>query len=181
MKSHCIFYVLIAFCWNSVYSQSKTEYFKEVYSSLDTACYRIKIQEDINKFDQWLKDSLSVYNSIGMKPLHRPSGIDLQRENKIYALAVTLTNTANYSFEDDIYDYLIIDSSRVLVSICVDDKMNVTGITDTEFPGSFIDLKDDFYFFSKKERKQIKEMIHNIDKDEPELILFCSEWHSSFW
>lgn len=168
--------------WSSVYSQSKTESFIEAYNKADKACYQKKIQQDITKFDQWLVDSLPIYNSVGMMPLYMPSGIDLQKEKIIYALAVTFTNTENYSFEDNIYDYLIIDSLRTLVAICIDDKLNIKGITDRGEPGSFLDIrKDNTSFFSKQSRKQYKELIHNINKDKPELMLFCNEWHSSLW
>lgn len=169
-------------CLNSAYSQSKTEYFKEVYNKADKACYLEKIQLDINKFDQWLVDSLPVYNSVEMMPLYQPSGIDLQNEKIIYALAVTLTNTENYKYEDDIYDYLIIDSLRTLIAICIDDKMTVIGITDKGEPGSFFNIMKDLSTFSpKKSKRQYKELIRNIKKEEPELILFCNEWYGSFW
>ncbi len=90
-----------------------------------------------------------------------------------------LANTEKYNFEDNIYNYLIIDSLRTFIIVCVDEKMNVTGITDVGEPGTYVNFKDDFYY-SKKQRKQMRDIIRNINKEKPDLLLFCKNWWGSF-
>lgn len=178
MKYYYLFLLFVFYC-NSIYAQNVLETFKEFYRQADYVCYEQKIQHSLHKFDKWLIDSLPLL-SPGFDISLRPGNIDLQKKNKVFVLAVTLANTENYNFEDNIYDYLIIDSLRSFIIVCIDDKMNVTGITDTEEPGSYIDLKDDFYFPSKKKRNQIKKMIRNINKEKPDILLFCERWYTAF-
>lgn len=112
--------------------------------------------------------------------LYRPGNVNLSKENKIFVLAVTLSNTEAYTFEDDIYDYIILDSLRTFIIVCVDDKSNVIGYTDTEEPGYYVDIKDDFYSHDRSRRRQIRKGIKNIKKENPEIILFCYAFWSSF-
>ena len=150
---------------------------KDFSANSNLVWYEQKIQQDLNKYDEWLKNSYKNLTS----HTYKPADIDLQKENKIFALAVALANTENYDFKDDIYDYLIIDSLRTFIIVCVDDKMNVTGITDLEEPGGFHRLDDLFFCSRTKERRnRIRKIIKNINKEKPDLILYCENWLGAF-
>jgi hypothetical protein len=161
---------------NGLYSQNIVRQLKEFYANADLACYEQKIQEDLIKFDSFLVNTVLPRTEILPYCPYRPANIDLSKESKIFVLAVSLANTEQYNYEDNIYDYLIIDSLRTFIIVCVDDKMNVKGFTDTEERGTFIDIKDDFYFPSKKHRRQIRKIIKNINTENPDLILYCENW-----
>jgi hypothetical protein len=168
------------FLVNGLYSQDIVRQLKEFYANADLACYEQKIQEDLIKFDSFLVNKVLPRTEKLPYCPYRPANIDLSKENKIFVLAVSLANTEQYNFDDNIYDYLIIDSLRAFIIVCVDDKVNVKGFTDTEERGTFIDIKDDFYFPEKKQRRQIRKMIKNINKENPDLILYCANWNGAF-
>ncbi|MDP4291182.1 MAG: hypothetical protein Q8908_08885 [Bacteroidota bacterium] len=175
---YLIIILLLCFC-NSTFSQNVVEKLKTFYENSDFECYEKKIQKDLQKYDSIIVKLLPE-QPLGPHYNVRPANIDLSKENKIFVLAITLANTEKYNFEDNIYDYIIIDSLRTFIIICVDKKMNVTGFTDTAEPGSFIDIKDDFYFPKRIRRKQIRNSIKNINKEKPEIILYCAEFMDSF-
>lgn len=180
MRTKYLIFIVLFFC-ECVCAQHKIiNQFKDFVAKADMVCYEQKIQKDLNKFDEWLIDSLPKLNKFGRVAVYRPENVDLQKENKIFALAVSLANTENYNFEDDIYDYLVIDSLRTFIIVCVDKKMNVIGITDVDEPGTFNNLKDDFYYYPKKRRNEIRAIIKNINKENPDLIMYCDNWWSSF-
>lgn len=180
MKTKYLTFIVI-FIGESIFAQDKIiNQFKEFVANADMTCYEQKIQQDLYNLDKWLIDSFPILNKYGRVTPYKPGNVDLQKERKIFVLAVSLYNTENYNFDDNIYDYLIIDSLRTFIAICVDEKMNVTGITDVDEPGTFYDLKDNFYYWSKKRRNQIRTMIKNINKENPDLLLFCESWDGSF-
>lgn len=170
--------LLLCFC-NSLFSQNIVEKLKDFYANADLECYEKKIQKDLQKYDSMIVKFLPIMGSMPHAPV-RPGNVNLSKENKIFVLAVTLSNTEAYTFEDDIYDYIILDSLRTFIIVCVDDKSNVIGYTDTEEPGSYVDIKDDFYFHDRSRRRQIRNGIKNIKKENPEIILFCHAFWSSF-
>ncbi|MDR0604704.1 MAG: hypothetical protein LBG80_10415 [Bacteroidales bacterium] len=179
MKTRCLILMGLFFV-NGLYSQNIIKQLKEFYANADFAWYEQKIQEDLMKFDSFLiNNMLRIIDSLPYCP-YRPANIDLSKENKVFVLSIALANTEQYSFEDNIYDYLIIDSLRTFVIVCVDDKMNVKGFTDTEERGTYIDIKDDFFYPEKKQRRQIRKIIKNITKENPDLILFCDSWDGTF-
>lgn len=181
MKTHYLIIILFLLCCQNGFSQNDViSRFKEFYAKSDLDCYEQKIQQDLNKFDRWLVDTLPSLNTLPQQVEYRPANIDLRKERKFFILAVTLANTDNYRFEDNIYDYLIIDSLRTFIAACVDEKMNIKGLTDIDELGSFFDLKDNFYYYKRKQRKQLSQVIKNINKENPDLILFCNAFYGSF-
>ena len=169
---------LLCFC-NSLFSQSIVERLKDFYNNSDFECYEEKIQKDLQKFDSMIINFSPNIGTIPHAPV-RPANIDLSKENKIFVLAITLSNTETYNFDDNIYDYIIIDSLRTFIIVCVDDKSNVIGYTDTEEPGSYVDIKDDFYYPNMARRRQIRNSIKKIKKEEPDVILYCDAFRKSF-
>ncbi|WP_321436736.1 hypothetical protein [uncultured Bacteroides sp.] len=180
MRIRYLIIVLFIFCCQNGFSQHEIiTKLKDFYAKSDLNCYEQKIQQDLIKFDRWLVDTLPSLNTLPLQVEYRPANIDLQKEKKVFMLAVTLANTEKYRFEDNIYDYLIIDSLRTFIVACVDEKMNVKGITDISEVGAYIDLKDNFYIPKRKRRKQLCLLIKEISKENPDLILFCDAFYSS--
>lgn len=181
MKTRNLIIVLFMFCCQNGFSQHEIiTKLEDFYAKSDLNCYEQKIQQDLNKFDCWLTDTLPLLKNDFFQVPYRPSNIDLRKEKKVFVLAVTLANTENYCFEDNIYDYLIIDSLRTFIVVCVDEKMNIKGYTDTSEPGTYVDLKDDFYYYKNKQRKRLRQIIRNINKENPDLILYCHDYFGTF-
>jgi len=181
LKTRNLIIVLFIFCCQNGFSQHEIiTKLKDFYAKSDLNCYEHKIQQDLNKFDCWLTDTLPLLKNDFFQVPYRPSNIDLRKEKKVFILAVTLANTQNYCFEDNIYDYLIIDSLRTFIVACVDEKMNVKGFTDVDEIGSYGDLKDDFYYYKNKQRKHLRQVIRNINKENPDLILYCHNFFGFF-
>ena len=181
MKTRNLIIVLFIFCCQNGFSQHEIiTKLKDFYAKSDLNCYEQKIQQDLNKFDCWLTDTLPLLKNDFFQVPYRPSNIDLRKEKKVFVLAVALANTENYRFDDNIYDYLIIDSLRTFIVVCVDEKMNVKGYTDTSESGTYVDLKDDFYYYKNKQRKRLRQIIRNINKENPDLILYCHDYFGTF-
>jgi hypothetical protein len=175
MQLKYLILIELLFCGNLCAQHKVISQFEEFAANADMDCYERKIQQDLDKFDKWLIDSLPVLRTF--EPWYVPGNVNLQKENKVFALAVSLANTENYRFKDNIYDYLIIDSLRTFIAVCIDEKMNVTGITDMDEPGTFYNLKNKFYDYCSKKWKNV---IKNINKENPDLILYCEGWWLDF-
>lgn len=169
------------FCYNTAVCQSTISNLKEFYEQADLLCYEKLIQQDMEKYDKWFMDSLPIIDTFLMSrsKFIRPGKINLKEENKVFILAISLANTENYKFDDNIYDYIIIDSLRSFIIACVDENYILKGYTDYEEPGMYLSLTDNFYY-KKKIRNKINKTIQNIKKVNPEIIMYCSNWWGTF-
>ena len=179
MKTFYCTTILLFFFQYYSYSQTNIEQIKEFYKNADFACYEKKIQQDIDAMDRWLTDSFHIINPTFISPMYKVANIDLKKEKKVFVLAVAFANTENYNYENNISDYLIIDSLRSFIAVCVDDKMNVKAITDIAEPGAYV-TPTEYYYFDKNKRNKIKKIIKNINKEKPEIIMYCDNFKSSF-
>ena len=74
----------------------------------------------------------------------------------------------------------ISDTSQYPVYSSESSNSGVIGYTDTEEPGSYVDIKDDFYYPNMARRRQIRNSIKKIKKEEPDVILYCDAFRKSF-
>ena len=98
------------------------------YKNVDVECYKEKINRGMKDFDKWLTDTFPQLTILHSP--YSPSDIDLREHNAIPIVALKYYNMKNISENEDIYDHLIIDSSRCVILIPLDEKNNPLGITD---------------------------------------------------
>ena len=90
---------------------------------------------------------------------------DLQTEKKAFILNVQFSETESYKSEDNICDYMVIDSSNVFSLACINAKQNISYFIGLDGINSFLDLSN--------RDKKLKKVVKNINKERPELMLFC--------
>jgi hypothetical protein len=155
----------IFFCGNS-YSQDIISHLKKFYEEADLDCYKNEAQNNI-KVEY---DSLYQWWNITDKTMLPVPKIDLHKERIIPMLTIQFINTEKFDYSDNIYNYITIDSIIVFTFACTDKKMNVF---------AFINFFDGKHAYCKvgnrtKIDRRLKMIIKNINKQQPELILFCS-------
>ncbi len=82
MKRCYLLYVLLFFYCDLACSQDVIKQFKDFVAHADTVCYEQKIQEDLNKFDKWLIDSLPLLKKKNFADQYRPGNVDLSKKTK---------------------------------------------------------------------------------------------------
>ena len=98
------------------------------YKNVDIECYKDIINKGMKDFDKWLTDTFPKTTTI--KSPYSPSDIDLREHNAIPVVALKFYNMENINENEDIYDHLIIDSTRCVILIPLDEKNKPLGITD---------------------------------------------------
>ncbi len=155
------------FLCNSVYSQNIVDELIQFNKNVDLDCFLINAQENINDYfilenENWGND---IYKIL-------PQRIDLNVDEIVPMLTIKFVNTDKYNFGDDIYNYITIDSVIVFTLACVDKKMNVKAFAH------FFDGVNGYYridndpALTSKSKKQLKSVIKNINKQNPELLLY---------
>jgi hypothetical protein len=165
MKTGYIVLFGIFFCVNS-YAQDIISQLKQFYEEADIDCYKNKAQSNIKAE----YDSLSRWWNITDTTWLPVPKIDLHKERVIPMLTIQFINTEKFDYSDDIYNYITIDSAVVFTFACVDTKMNVFAFVN------FFDGKHIYFEIGghTKTAKKLRMIIKNINKQQPELILFCS-------
>lgn len=144
---------------NVINSQHITDQLKQFYNNADRDCYLAKIQKNVNDYfvldnESWGRDKYGI----------PPQKIELHKEEIVPMLTIQFVNTDSFNLDDDIYNYIAIDSSIVFTLACVDKRMNVNAFAH------FFDGINGYYEFYKD--PSIKRVIKNIQKQKPELILY---------
>jgi len=155
------------FCSN-IYSQNIIEQLKQFYDNADMDCYLTKIQKNVNDYfildnEIWGRDKYGI----------PPQKIELHKEEIVPMLTIQFVNTDLFNRDDDIYNYIAIDSSIVFTLACVDKKMNVKAFAHFLEPASgYYEIDKDPSIKNFIEKKKFKHIIKNINNQKPELILY---------
>jgi len=165
---------LLSFC-NCIYAQHITEQLKQFHENADMDCYLTKIQKNVNDFFV-IETQMFGGDKYGIQPRK----IEIQKEKIVSMLTIQFINTESFNLNDDIYNYITIDSSVVFTLACVDKKMNVTAFAN------FFDGLYGYYEISKDpsienfcEKMKFKHIIKNINKQKPEFIIYCNSLRGS--
>jgi hypothetical protein len=175
MESKYLIIIGLLFCSN-IYSQDKIiSQIKEFVANADMDCYMNSAQKNIiHDYELRCKDIRDLYisrndtiNSSSSAILPPPPQIDLSKVNTVPMLAIQFVNTENFNYGDNIYNYIAIDSTIVFTFACVDKKMNVYAFAN------YIDGIHPYQEVKQFKRKH-KQVVKNINKQQPELLLCCN-------
>ncbi|MEI6752543.1 MAG: hypothetical protein WCK78_05185 [Paludibacter sp.] len=164
-----IYILLLAVFFNQlVYSQSIINELKKFYHNAPIDCYIDKIKKNIMDEDALHSQGLLFPTLIP------PTKINLNKDNIVPILTIQFVGTENFNYGNNIYNHICIDSSRVFMMACVDNNMNVYGFANY-FGGfhTYYDVKFDETISSPIVKLKLKHLIRNINKQNPELILYC--------
>lgn len=75
------------------------------------------------------------FDNFSIRP--RPKYVDLKKENKVFFLSICLRDLDHFQSGDNIYDHIIVDSTRTFIVACLDDSLDIIGISDLDDKGSF--------------------------------------------
>lgn len=154
---------------SNIHSQGIVGQLKQFYQNADMDCYLPRIQKNINDFfvldnQIWGRDRYGIV----------PPKIELEKDKIVPMLTIQFINTDSFNLNDDIYNHIAIDSSIVFMLACVDKQMNVKAFAH------FFLWVDGYYEVDKVvtsktyfEKLKLKHIIRNINKQKPEMILFC--------
>lgn len=167
----------------NVYSQNAIDRLISFYNQADMGCYYSMIERNVNKYYQqeyqnWQRDKLGLpYDSIEIcykNNTHilvtkhtndkNPFRIFIDSTHIVPMLAVQFVNTDKYNLNDNIYDYISIDSTIVFSLASVDKHNKVT---------SFLHFFDGYFgcHYVNPTNDYPKSVIKKIQKLKPELIM----------
>jgi hypothetical protein len=169
MKKKCFILILSGLLlYNCNYAQKVTEQLNQFYKNADMDCYISKIQKNVNDYfildnKIWGRDKYSI----------PPQKIELHNHEVVPMLTIQFVNTDTYNYNDDIYNFISIDSSIVFTLACVDKRMNVTAFANFfVWVSGYYEIGKDPSIKNPFDRMRYKHVIKNIYKQKPEIILF---------
>jgi len=138
----------------------------DFYRNADVDCYKEELYRGMKEYDCWLEDTLPKISPF--VPFYSPAKIDIRKHDVIRFVALNYYDMANYSEKDNIYDHIIMDSTRCFIFIPLDEKgkpMGITEMYDRFTYDTFINKDDINYMFKpkffrylNKYRKTVKEI-----------------------
>ena len=146
---HDLFIIIgLLFCIN-IFSQNTVEQLKQFYSNADMDCYIDKIQNNVNEYfalvnKTWASDKYNI----------PPQKVELNKDEIVPMLTIQFINIDTFNLNDNIYNFITIDSSIVFTFACVDNKMNVNAFVH------FFDGVNGYYEIDKD--PSIKNIIERI-------------------
>ena len=150
------------------------------YKNADIECYKEIINNGMKSFDKWLADTFPKTTILHSS--YSPSDIDLREHNAIPIVALKYYNMINISENDDIYDHLIIDSTKCIILVPYDEKNKPLGITDvlgeTYSYFSFRNKEDMRYYYNTADL--IKKYLKICRKVDPDALIFIDNLYARF-
>lgn len=149
------------------------------YNAADKECYAERIQKDIEDFNAWFNSYYTPFINKEVDVERTPENfekvapfppfytisnkINILKERKVYMLAISFVDMDDFGGKDNIYDHIIVDSTRCITVACVDDDNYVKGLSDYGVPGQYVDLIDNLTESDLTGLWDLKEM--NIKKN----------------
>lgn len=165
--------ILSLFLGNNIYAQDNIiSQLKQFSKNADIDCYLDKIQKrTINYY-------YSLYEYSNMDITRSPiAKIESNKEKIIPILTIQFVNTENYNFGDDIYKHITIDSTRVFTLVYVDKRNNISAYIGLGGLPGYLNANDGEY--KGKKKRNIEKILININKQHPDLILYCGTLSSN--
>lgn len=178
MKRTIILFISFVICL-STYSQSiSVDSIVAFYRNADIDCYKEKLYKGMKEYDCWLEDTFpKIIQSWYLKPvcLYSPSNIDIRKYDVIPFVALSFYDMENFSEKDNIYDHIIIDSTRCFSFVPIDKKGTLLGITEMYDHYTYVNFtnKEDYDYKSfRKLQKHLKRVLKTCRKNDAEALVF---------
>jgi hypothetical protein len=158
--------ILGLFLSKDVYAQDIISQLKQFYKNADIDCYLNKIQDrTINYYN-------SLYKSSNMDITRSPiAKIKSNKDKIIPILTIQFVNTENFNFGDDIYKHIAIDSTRIFTPVYIGKGNKISAIINFGGIPGYSNMHNGGY--KGKEKRNIENILININKKYPDLILYC--------
>lgn len=146
------------------------------YRNADIGSYKEKLYKGMKEYDCWLEDTFpKITQSWGIRPcLYSPSKIDIREHDAIHFVALNYYNMEYYDEKDNIYDHIILDSTKCLLFVPLDAKGKLLGITeagDHYTYKSFTNKDDIDYQFMRQFYKHLKTVLKTSRKYNAEALV----------
>ena len=162
--------ILSLLLYDNIYAQNIVEQLKQFYSNADMDCYIAEIQKNVNEYFV-LENKIWGLDKIGIPP----QKIELHKEEIVPMLTIQFINTDSFDLNDDIYNYIAIDSSIVFTLAIVDKRMNVKAFANFYcYVCGYLEIYNGLSIKNFFKRKYLTHVIKNINKQKPEAILYSS-------
>lgn len=178
MKRTIILFISFVICL-STYSQSiSVDSIVAFYRNADIDCYKEKLYKGMKEYDCWLEDTFpKIIQSWSLKPVcdYSPSNIDIRKYDVIPFVALSFYDMENFSEKDNIYDHIIIDSTRCFSFVPIDKKGTLLGITEVHDHYTYLNFtnKEDYDYKSlRKQQKHLKRILKTCRKNDAEALAF---------
>ena len=145
------------------------------YRNADIDCYKEKVYKGMKEYDCWLEDTFpKITQSWGIRScFYSPSKIDI-REHDVIHFVVLNYNMEYYDEKDNIYDHIILDSTKCLLFVPLDAKGKLLGITELDDHytyKSFTNRDDIDYQFIRQFYKHLKSILKTSRKYKAEALV----------
>ena len=151
-------------CGN-IFSQDVISGLKKFYEEADMKCYLDRIEKNVKDCYKAQCEYWKVDESVN------PPKVNFKKDKMVPMLAIQFVDMENYDYSENIYNHITLDSTRVFTLAYVDDEMNVFAFAnyyDGEY--AYTEVKSE----RPSDREKLEQVIKNINKHDPEIILFCS-------
>lgn len=172
MKRGVIIPILLAHCFFVLSQSIPVDSIVEFYRSSDINCYKERINKGMQDFNRWLQDTLPSLTSFA--PLYSPSDIDIRHHDAIHFVSLNFYNMSEYDGKDNIYNHIIIDSTRCVVLAPVDKKGKLLGITDIGECYSYISFTNKNDINYRIGYKSLKTFLKRSKKYNPDALVWFS-------
>lgn len=139
-------FALFLFATGLCHAQTNNlDYLISVYHSLDEDCYTQLIQNSLDDFNAWLKSHPEGKKQVekewgGYDDNVKPHLVDLSKERKQFMLSVYMDWEKYFSSPFmNATECITVDSTRMFVIACLDDRGRIKGITDVGEKGLYVE------------------------------------------
>ena len=172
MKIKYLFIIAGVFLSNNTYSQEIINVIKDFYKNADMNCYIDKAQKRMMEEYELIAQQ-SQWDSIFRSHVPPPN-IDLHQGNTIPILNIQFVNTENYSYTNNIYNYITIDSIWAFTFFHIDKRMKINAIVNNAATYVTYFIYDKKSRYDRKWQYEETKFLKSINKQKPELILRCA-------
>ena len=177
MKRTCLFIMALTISLTAHSQAISVDSIVAFYRNADIDCYKEKLYKGMKEYDKWLEDTfpkLVQKWDLLPNPFYSPSGIDIREYDVIHFVVLNYYNMENYSEKDNIYDHIIMDSTRCLLLVPLDDMRKPMGITEFGERYTYISFtnKDDVnYRCMRKYKKYLKSFLKTARKHNAQALV----------
>lgn len=146
------------------------------YRNANIDCYKENLYKGMKEYDCWLEDTFpKITQSWGIRTcFYSPSKIDIRKHKVIHFVALNYYNMEYFDEKDNIYDHIIVDSTKCLLFVPLSENGKLLGITEMGDHYTYKNFtnKDDIdYHFMRQFYKHLKSVLKTYRKYKAEALI----------